>query len=569
MFKKRNYFSLIIITIVFFVVLSIANNNRVKSFFTNISANLTCSTCGKISYYPEIDEKFGTVHASGDYPNLTDGNYLFYGSKEAYRLGFRTIELWMTPNVCSAHVINDSKKRGFYQTKKWCKSNTEIGFKDEFNTLTKLAKSEDFSYVLGMPFKNIIINIDSLNPEALTQSKVQVSKDLATKTERDLLYRQVYDFAKYLREEYRGTQRRFILVSTNELENRLTAYSGCNDNWNVGNNISCAEVPAGVINSKNAISFINVIQRAVEDARNDVKSNVEVFHSAEVSHVLAKKDGVKSGLTEVLPHTNADLYSYSAHEIRAMSIDENNRQNNDPYFLTRKALDKLEMYAPDSQVFGKKNLFIGEISINENLSDSTTYDLFQKIINASNDWGVKYFIYWALADSKCDKFGTTSNSDCKGLWIIKPDGSFGEVYNKIFTKYRLAQNQGQMRYGAEIESIYFDNQKINESQTINIEDNKDHFVKIRYKNTGEIPWKKDDGIFLSIDADSTFNALRQSDYQPSIIKTDEIVSPGQTYEFSIKLTSPRQQGVDGLVWQMAKAKLEKFGQKTFKIRFRY
>lgn len=526
------------------------------SFLGLTSVKDQCQNCGAINYKSELDERLGIVHASGDYPDKTGSNFLFYGAKEAYRYGFRTMELWLTPNLCSAHVLSRVKSNGFYQTKKWCQSDTTIGFKESFDSLMKLAGSEDFAYVLGMPFKNFIINVDSLNPRGLTQAKVQSSDNVASKEEKAILYQQVYDLASLLLTRYRGSSKTFILVSTNELENRLTAYSGCNDNWRPGNKIECGAVPAGKVNSTNAISFINTIQQAVSDARLALKSDVKVYHAAEVSHVVSKKMGVLSALTEVLPFTNADLYSYSAHEIRGMAVD---RSGEDPYRLMQSALNKLEKAAPDSKIFGKKNLFIGEISLGETNAKTEAYPRFERVIKSAMDWGVKYVVYWAFTDSGCDKFGTVNNDNCNGLWVVRPDGTSGRVYDEILSAYTKSKYSGDLRYGAEMVSMKIDGRLLTTGEEIAIDRNKGHVISVMYKNSGTLSWTTNDGVFLGkVDVGDISGGYGVSEIPPW-----KVIKPGQYQSFEIKIPK-RSKAVTELVqWQMTKSKLERFGQKTY------
>lgn len=550
-----------------------------RDFFVGIfAADNRCSTCSNLTYYEQIDPRIGVVHASGSYPDLhLNGNYLYNGAFKSYQLGFRTIEMWLTPNVCSAHAISPEKKPyGFYQSLEWCKGVNNAGFKPEYDTLVELAKSTDYKRVLGQPFHTLILPIDSLDPAGLTQAKVQNKTTDATQHEKDIVYKQVYDFATYLLEEYAGTGKTFVLVSGNELDNRLTAYSGCNDNWNPGNDLDCSAVPAGAVQSRNAIQWINTIQTAVSDARRNVGTNgVKLYHSVEVNHVMTKKAGVDSSLNKVLPFTSADLYSYSAHELRYLAIN----QNKEPRTLMKTALNKLAAAAPNSVAFGEKNLFIGEMSIGENaITNDEDYNTFKSLVQSALDWGAKYVVYWAVYDSDCDEFGTTNNESCRGLWMLKPDGQVGEVYKKVSSQFKPNKSLTATLYnGAAYIGMKVNGVEVGTQTEFSLDSKKEHKIQISYKNTGKLHWTQLNGIRLATTADWISFGNGQGGVPPVrklgpgfvALAPTVSVKPGGVWVFNYTIPAHKLVGVATMSWKTSKSQIESFGEATPPLRFTF
>mgnify|MGYP000895589123 FL=1 len=102
-----------------------------------------------------IDPRISTAHLSGKYPKL-ESDYLVAGAKEAYELGFRSIEVFLHPAICWA---DNSKQKGIYQTVDWCRHTEPYGPEPTTfaNSLTELASHPRYKELLNLPFKTFII----------------------------------------------------------------------------------------------------------------------------------------------------------------------------------------------------------------------------------------------------------------------------------------------------------------------------------------------------------------------------------------------------------------------------
>ncbi len=129
-------------------------------------------------------------------------------------------------------------------------------------------------------------------------------------------------------------------------------------------------------------------------------------------------EGKVSATNDVLPKTHCDLYSYSAWDTLR-----------DPVKF-RKALDYLASKAPDSKLFGANNVFVGEYGAPENepgMTPEKQRDIVKAATEVALDWGARYVVYWELYcnEKAHDYEGRPKNEDCRGFWLIRPDGSKG------------------------------------------------------------------------------------------------------------------------------------------------
>jgi hypothetical protein len=125
--------------------------------------------------------------------------------------------------------------------------------------------------------------------------------------------------------------------------------------------------------------------------------------------------GEVTATNDVIPFTRADLYSYSSWDIEF-----------DRARLTQ-ALDYLERKAPDSRLFGRKNLYVGEFGAAKDHLDGrqAKRELIRELADTALAWGVRYAVYWQVfCNEPAREFeGRPTNDDMRGFWLIRPDGT--------------------------------------------------------------------------------------------------------------------------------------------------
>jgi hypothetical protein len=173
------------------------------------------------------------------------------------------------------------------------------------------------------------------------------------------------------------------------------------------------------------IGWLNARQDGVFMAREEVGCHgVTVLHAAEVNLIARAMEGKTTVTNDVIPHTHCDLYSYSAYDTCL---------HGDPQKL-RDALDYLASKAPDSKLFGSRNIYIGEFGAPENQYDQLK--IVKCTVETALDWGARYIVYWELYCNEPKEKGRESesrptNDDMRGFWLIRPDGTKPPVWGYL------------------------------------------------------------------------------------------------------------------------------------------
>ena len=333
----------------------------------------------------DLRDVVGCTHAAGKY-NFTDQDFLSEGADKLLELGTRVIKLWFTANSKNSYPFNSE----------W----------SECDNMIELAKTPYFRKVFAKPFTTFIIETYPPGREkrkggghyfvyGMTAEGIETEK------------REFYEFAKYLLTEYKGTGKTFIL-----------------QNWEgdwILTNPQFTKSPTKTA-MVGMIDWLNARQDGVTKAREEVGTQgVMVLHAAEVNLIARAMEGKLTVTNNVLPYTRCDLYSYSAWDTLR-----------DPKKF-RDALDYLAEKAPDNKLFGSRNVYVGEFGAPENDCGGAEKQLeYTKMATeVALDWGARYVVYWELYcnEPKGKPEGRPTNADCRGFWLIRPDGTKPPVWD--------------------------------------------------------------------------------------------------------------------------------------------
>ena len=329
----------------------------------------------------DIRDIVGCTHVAGLY-NLTDKDFLNEGADQLLGLGARVIKLWFTPNPAKGYSFNSD----------WPKIRHAVD----------LAKTPYYRAVFAKPFTTFIL--ETFVPKGEGHSY----QNGLSREEAAIERTEIYELARYLLTEYKGTGKTFIL-----------------QNWEgdwILTNPKFTKEPTPVA-IQGMIDWLNVRQDAVEQARKEIGMHgVTVAHAAEVNLVARAMEGKVTVTNDVLPKTHCDLYSYSCWDTL----------RNPERF--RKALDYLASKAPDSKLFGSKNVFIGEYGAPENepgMGPEKQMEIVKSATETALRWGARYVVYWELyCNEKAGEYeGRPKNQDCRGFWLIRPDGAKALVWD--------------------------------------------------------------------------------------------------------------------------------------------
>lgn len=353
---------------------------------------------------------FGTALQNPRYNPVGERSNAFVdGARDAYYLGIQTLKIFMGPNAY--------QQKYFY-------------FLPEAETskvknLVDMAHISSYKTVLEMPFKTIFINNVEMAAFSLAFAQTEI-----TPAQLDAIYKENYDLSLHLLNSYRGSGKTFVLQNwEGDWLSSIHNGSGYSDN-----------TPIGITNF---IKYWNVRQKAVNDARKAVKSDVAVYHMCEVVRVIPGWKENKPSLTrDALPHVTCDLVGYSSYE-SALVLDGG--------ATFQKSFDYIKQHAKPSEAFGSSNVIVSEIGVPEGTEPygAAYQDQNAAIVHNLLVAGVPYVLYWNMYDNECrsDKTDCSSDSsyqrnlsanDMAGYWIRRPDGSLGGTFQKILSSFGLS-----------------------------------------------------------------------------------------------------------------------------------
>lgn len=278
-----------------------------------------------------------------------------------------------------------------------------------------------------MPFKTIVLttytfaNWDFLPGMASAQDRQDAEEN------------EFYQLTKYLYSRFSGSRKTFILKNW---EGDWLGLGGEGAN-------ATANIPENTV--QDMIAWLSARQRGVTRARNEANdSSVQVLNAAEVNRVL---DYAQNGFTRVInavvPQVNADMVAYSSYDSTAIDNDAASMQQ-----ALNLALQTIAKLAPDPLGLSNRRILISEYGLFENqLVGGTTWRA-DAVLSAASHAGIYGAFLWNVYDNSCvqpngepapvdaalGSWPRPTNSDCRGLWVVRPDGSTSAVLN-VLKKY--------------------------------------------------------------------------------------------------------------------------------------
>jgi len=355
----------------------------------------------------------GVTHLDGKY-GFTQDNFLLEGSTRISSSGSDAIFIYMEP-----------KFRARYPDK----SNAPFWPPEDPHALVELAQTAPYRAVFDLPFRTFVITAYSFAAGDTIQD-FATDPTLAAKEEQEF-----YDLTRYLLATYAGTGKTFILK---HWEGDYIGLQGFD---------TTKDIPPTMVDAMNI--WLTARQRGVTRARNDAGNvaGVGVFHAVEMSRVL---DYSRSGMTRVvnavIPVVNADMASYSSYDSTLQGSDAGSAAA-----ATSEALNVIKSLAPDPLGLGDKRILISEYGLfeNERSADEVTWRT-KTILQAAQGAGIFGAFLWQVFDNECKQsdgsyFPTDSspgdtlrpaNSQCRGLWLVKPDGNSSETLPLVFPYWK-------------------------------------------------------------------------------------------------------------------------------------
>ncbi|HEX7892933.1 MAG TPA: hypothetical protein VF447_02000 [Terriglobales bacterium] len=357
---------------------------------------------------PRFSNRFtaGIAHVSGNY-GFTQNNYLVEGAQKISELGSDSIFIYLTPYFRSEYPDQSSNS--------WPASDP--------SNMEQLAQTKPYDTVFNLPFKTIVItaysfaNADGVAGISASPNRLQAEQN------------EFYALTKYFYSHFAGSGKTFIL------KNWEGDWIGLGQG-NITGNIS-----PGML--KDMIAWLTARQDGVTQARKEAghSTGVRVFNAAEVNRVLDyAQNGMMRVVNAVIPKVNADMVSYSSYDSTAIGNDAQSVQSS--LSLALKTIDKL---APDPMGLGKHRILISEYGLFENqLVGGTTWRA-STILSTASKAGIYGAFLWNVFDNECDDSNGRAapvdtdqgnplrpkDNQCRGLWVVRPDGSTSSVVSVL------------------------------------------------------------------------------------------------------------------------------------------
>jgi len=348
----------------------------------------------------------GIAHVSGNY-GFTQNNYLVEGVQKIRALGSDSIFIYLTPYFRTEYPDQSSNQ--------WPATAP--------SNLTALAQTKPYDTVLNVPFSTIVMTVYTFaNADGVAGLAASPERLKAEENE-------LYQLTKYLYSKFAGSGKTFVLKN----------WEG---DWiGLGEGNITGDISPGMV--QDMIAWLSARQRGVTRARReaDNSTGVRVFHAAEVNRVLDyAENGMTRVINAVLPKVNADMVTYSSYDSTATGKDPKSVQSS-----LRLALKTIEKMAPDPMGLGNRRILISEYGLFENqLVGGMTWRA-NAILSTASKAGIYGAFLWNVFDNECAETNGQAapvdaakgnplrpkKNQCRGLWVVRPDGSTSPVLNVL------------------------------------------------------------------------------------------------------------------------------------------
>jgi hypothetical protein len=236
--------------------------------------------------------------------------------------------------------------------------------------------------------------------------------------------KEFYQLTKYLYSKFSGSGKTFILKNW---ESDWTALFSVPEHGDIPEDVAA-----------DMIAWFKARQAGVSQARHEANDpTMRVLNGAEVNRVLDyAQHGTARVINTIVPEVNADMVTYSSYDSTNTGQDAASMQS-----ALNLALHTIEKLAPDPLGMGDRRILLSEYGLFENSLVGATTWRAPAILAAASRAGIYGAFLWNLYDNECVQPDGQSaevdtpvrssirptNSDCPGLWVIRPDGTKSPV----------------------------------------------------------------------------------------------------------------------------------------------
>lgn len=323
---------------------------------------------------PQPPQRVGTgvAHVAGAYTIAQgDESFVVAGAHRSLELGSRTLKLFLTPRFREQYPQS------------WPGS---------IDSLEALARTSEMTKVFDMPFDTYVLTVVSFS---MGVDDPWRERDVPLRLAGEA--QELEGLMRFLAARYQGTGKTFVLQN----------WEG---DWALAGGFDRNQV-ISADRAKRMQNFLNARHETIARVREELHVQGVTFASAVEANLVLDSDTTARVTSAVLPGVCTDLVSYSAWE--ATDVGGLAREVQVPTLRKRleTAIDRLTQAAPA----GAK-LYLGEFGFPENEGVDAT-SLVRETLSTLVSANVSGGVYWQVFDNECH------GSDCRGLWLLKPDGS--------------------------------------------------------------------------------------------------------------------------------------------------
>ncbi len=366
----------------------------------------------------DFNARIGATHVAGKYC-FTNKPFLIEGADKLIELGTRLGKFWFMPN-------GGGHDYPFNST--WRKAENFV----------ELARMDYWEQVFAMPFKTLILEAHTPQGDSFRQQKPQSFYDSITD-----------DFAEITTHFYKKFRDREVTIVLQHWEGDWLL-RGAGQKWDPPPEDwkkRCEQMQrwlaarqAGVTKARK--EFLDERGPRVADpqqsgtrrsrpSNNEVKCRV--VHAAEVNRVVDAWKNIPTMTTHVLPGVELDLVSYSYYDAMQSPL------------TLWKAIEEIRKHARTSGPFGTSAVFLGEVGIPENEQRDRINERWDEFLGVALALNMPYVVHWQLFCNELNpkltpapRSPVKSNTDVRGFFLVRPDGSLSESGKYLAGLWRRA-----------------------------------------------------------------------------------------------------------------------------------
>lgn len=364
-----------------------------------------------------LRDRVGVTHVGGNYHH-TDGDFLNEGAKQIREIGSRVIKVWF-------HYVASEGEQKYPYNSDW---------PEQFDNMVEIAENRYFKELFERDFRTYVLVAYSMNDSGgfwhgeggKHYFKNGVSHDQLQHEEDSF-----YNLTSHLLDEYQDTGKEFIIQ---HWQGDWAILPFSNRDEIQAHNIKEDDPEPTAEAVDGMIQWLDARQRGIEQARQDVESDVKVFHAAEVNMVRRAMRGQRRVINEVVPESTVDLVAHNSYRemfaaLRRWNLNEAPQKFRETLDYVNRHTPAPNDYVKETLVNPSKNVFVGEYGLPfTRVGVKSGTRIVKLATNVSLDWGATWTLYWQI-------YG---NEHGKGFWLIRPDGTRTPVYD--YFKRIIAEN---------------------------------------------------------------------------------------------------------------------------------